>query len=113
MKTYYLDTDFKVHVTDDGTMLPWEDEWGFFDGKCDAFIEGYRIVPKGSTWVRKDGVPFVGQMIAPWKEFRILQAAQEQYEADLAEKQDMQQELDEANSLIDEIIGGVEDVQQG
>lgn len=79
MKTIYIDSDFKCHVTNDGTLR--EIETSFFDGKCDALIEGYRFVPSGESWTRPDGAVFKGEMIAPWKDIRILQAYQEQYEA--------------------------------
>lgn len=39
MKIIYIDLDFKCHVTNDGTMTAVETD--FFDGKCDAFIEGF------------------------------------------------------------------------
>ena len=89
--TVYLDTDFKCHVTDDGTMTAYETS--FFDGKCTAFIEGYRIVPAGESWTRPDGVTFHGEMIAPWKDYRSLEAYQEQYETMQAEMLDMQTAL--------------------
>lgn len=78
MKTIYIDSDFKCHAADDGTLTPVET--GFFDGKCDAFIEGYRFVPAGETWTREDGEVFQGEMIVPWKDFRVLDDAQREYE---------------------------------
>ena len=78
MKTIYIDSDFKCHITDDGTMTPVETE--FFNGKCDTFIEGYRFVPMGSTWVRSDGIEFTGEMISPWKDYSELDNAQRGYE---------------------------------
>ena len=78
MRTIYLDSDFKCHVTDDGTMTAVETD--FFDGKCDAFIEGYRFVPSGESWTRSDGTVFTGEMIAPWRDYNELDAAQRQYE---------------------------------
>lgn len=74
----YLDTDFKCHLTDDGAMTSVETD--FFDGKCAAYIEGYRFVPVGAEWMREDGVVFRGEMIAPWKPWRELDAAQREYE---------------------------------
>ena len=74
----YLDADFKCHVTDDGMMTAVES--GFFDDKCDTFIEGYRFVPQGESWEREDGEVFTGEMIAPWKPFDELDAAQRAYE---------------------------------
>lgn len=78
MKTIYLDTDFKCHLTDDGTMTAIETD--FFDGKCDTYIEGYRYVPAGSTWIRLDGETFTGEMIAPWVDWQELDTAQREYE---------------------------------
>ena len=78
----YIDNDFKCHVTDDGTMRSVGTE--FFDGKCDAFVEGYRLVPHGESWTREDGEVFEGEMIAPWKDYNVLAAYQEQFEADQA-----------------------------
>lgn len=74
----YLDSDFKCHVADAGNMVAVEND--AFDGKCDTYIEGYRLVPTGSAWMREDGVVFRGEMIAPWKDWRELDAAQREYE---------------------------------
>lgn len=76
--TIYIDSDFKCHVSDDGTMTAVETD--FFDSKCDAYIEGYRFVPSGSTWTREDGAVFSGEMVAPWKDWRQLDDAQRAYE---------------------------------
>ena len=78
MRTIYIDSDFKCHVTDDGTMTAVETY--FFDGKCDAFVEGYRFVPEGESWTREDGAGFHGEMAAPWKPWQELDAAQRVYE---------------------------------
>ena len=92
MKTIYLDSDFKCHVADDGTMTAVETD--FFDGKCDAFIEGYRFVPHGCSWTREDGKVFQGEMISPWKSYAELDNAQREYERQL---------LAEYEALIDEL----------
>jgi hypothetical protein len=55
----------------------------FFDGKCTAFVEGFRFVPSGETWTRSDGVVFHGEMIAPWKDYAELDIAQREYERQL------------------------------
>lgn len=78
MKTIYLDSDFKCHTTDDGTMTPVETD--FFDGICDVMVEGYRFVPAGQSWTRHDGAVFEGEMIAPWKPWDALDKAQREYE---------------------------------
>lgn len=74
----YLDSDFRCHLEDDGTMKAVETD--VFDGKCKEFIEGYRFVPNGETWIRDDGVIFVGEMISPAENFIILDKLQKQYE---------------------------------
>ena len=82
MKTVYIDSEFKCHTVNDGTMIPVEDE--FFDEKCDAFIEGHRLKPDGETWIREDGEVFSGgKMITPWKPYSELDAAQREYERQL------------------------------
>ena len=48
-------------------------ETDVFDGKCAAYIEGYRYVPEGEVWTRSDGAEFHGLMIAPAKDYdRIM-----------------------------------------
>ena len=74
----YLDSEFKCHISNDGTMI--EIETDFFDEKCAEFIEGYRFVPNGETWARSDGTTFTGEMITPWKPYAELDAAQRKYE---------------------------------
>ena len=81
MKTIYIDSDFKCHTDNDDTMIAVETS--FFDGKCDDFINGYRLVPAGESWTRSDGVVFHGEMIAPWKPYSELDAAQREYERQL------------------------------
>lgn len=74
----YIDSDYKCHtVASDGLTAV---ETAAFDGKCAAFIEGYRFVPDGSTWVREDGTVFSGEMVAPWKPWEELDAVQRAYE---------------------------------
>ena len=103
----YLDNDFKCHLTNDGTMREYDDK-GFFEGRCPAFIEGYRVVPEGETWVREDGEPFSGTMVAPWRDYRLLEEFQEQYENQEAEH------LEEIGALVEEIyendLGVIENV---
>ena len=81
MKTIYLDSDYKCHLADDGTRTTVETD--FFDGICDAMVEGYRFVPAGKTWTMDDGTVFHGEMIAPWKPCGELDKAQREYEREL------------------------------
>ena len=95
MKKIYLDSDFKCHISGDDTMTAVET--AAFDGKCDAYIEGYRFVPSGKTWVREDGAVFAGEMVAPWKPWQELDKAQREYERQLvAEYEAALQEIEEA-----------------
>lgn len=71
MKTIYIDFEFKCHVANDGTMTAVETD--FFDGKCDAFIEGYCYEGNG---VR----------IYPWKPYAELDNAQRDYERQTLEE---------------------------
>lgn len=78
MKTIYIDAEYKCHASDDGTRTAVETD--VFDGKCEEYIEGYRFVPAGVSWTRLDGTVFHGEMIAPWKPFEEIAAAQAAYE---------------------------------
>ena len=87
----YIDSNFKCHVENDGTMIAIQTD--FFNGKCKEFIEGYLLVPQGRKWMRKDGVIFTGEMIAPWKSYEELDIAQRRYE---------QEQLQALNILLGE-----------
>ena len=77
--TIYIDNDFKCHVSNpEGTYTAVETT--VFDGKCSAYIEGYRFVPAVENWTRPDGVVFQGEMISPWKDWRELDNVQRDYE---------------------------------
>lgn len=89
----YIDNDYKCHTSNDGTMREFDVE--FFNNKCTAFIEGYRYIPDGETWTNPQGVECSG--ISPWKDYNVLVAYQEQYEAMLPEMEDMK------NALVNEL----------
>lgn len=95
----YIDLDYKCHATNpDGAYREVEtpvseDGIGLFEGKCPAFIEGYRFIPQGESWTREDGRVFNGEMCVPFKDYAILKAYQDQYEAMLPEMEDMQNAL--------------------
>ena len=88
----YLDSDYVCHTISDGAMREFETD--VFDGKCKTFIEGYRLIPYGETWIRPDGVVFHGEMISPAVDYKILKKAQEQYELDQVSAEDMRQALE-------------------
>ena len=89
--TIYLDSCFRCHLTDDGTMRMTETD--AFDGKCAAYIEGYRFIPAGESWTRSDGAIFHGEMVAPAESSAALDRAQAQHEADMAASADMAEAL--------------------
>ena len=102
--TIYIDTDYKCH-TASGTNLTAVDTTAF-DGKCPAYIEGYRFVPDGSTWTRSDGAVFQGEMVAPWKPWEELDAAQREYEREQYETLSAQNaEYEAALSEIETALG--------
>ncbi len=74
----YIDSDYKCHAEPAEGRRAVEDR--FFDGKCSRFIEGYRFVPQGETWLREDGEEFSGKMIAPHEDYKILHSAQQLFE---------------------------------
>ena len=104
MKTIYLDSEFKCYVTDNGSMRAVETD--VFDGKCDAYIEGYRFVPSGEVWTRKDGTVFYGEMVSPWKDYAILEATQKLYEEVNASaiKEERIAALEEENAMLLECV---------
>lgn len=97
----YLDSDFKCHIADDGNMVAYETD--FFDGKCAAFIEGYRFVPAGKSWTRPDGVVFQGEMIAPFKDSQLLDTVQSLYEETSATADEIAA-LREENAILTECV---------
>lgn len=76
--TVYIDTDFKCYTSPAEGRTPIETD--YFDGKCDAYIEGYRYVPSGESWTREDGEVFTGEMIVPATDWQTLDDAQAAYE---------------------------------
>lgn len=73
-----------------------DDESNFFQGKCDAFILGYRYrVEDGTT------------EISPYKSYHILESIQAQWEADQAEITALQLALAEqyeANLVLEDEV---------
>lgn len=69
----YVDKKHHCHATNQDEEYT-AVETDFFDGKCDAFIEGHCYEIKEN-----------GYAIYAWKPYNELTAAQAQYEADQAE----------------------------
>ena len=75
--TIYIDSDYKCYVSAaEGRRAIETNE---FDGKCPEWIESYRFVPAGETWVKENGEMFRGEMASPWKDLGEAYAAQAAY----------------------------------
>lgn len=74
--TIYIDSDYKCYVSAAEGRRAVETE--VFAGKCEEWIESFRYVPAGETWIREDGAMFTN-MVSPWKELREAYIAQEAY----------------------------------
>ena len=72
MRTVYVDSEFKCHTVNDGTMRAVENS--FFSGKCDEFINGY-CYDDSNGYIQ----------IYPCKDWRELDAAQRDYEREQLE----------------------------
>lgn len=97
--TIYIDSDYKCYTTpaDDRRSI----ETDAFNGKCKLYIEGYRFVPAGERLILPDGSLFRGEMIAPFRDYEILEELQSLYEEMLAEQQDMKTALNELGVTVD------------
>ena len=107
--TIYIDNEYKCHAAAaDGRRAV---ETDYFDGKCPEWIESYRYIPDGETWVREDGEVFT-DMIAPWTDLSEAYAAQAEYlEAMFSEARADIAELDMAllDAEYENITGGTDD----
>ena len=89
--TIYIDSNYKCYVSAAEGRRAIETD--AFNGKCPEWIESYRFVPDGETWMREDGEVFKGEMVTPWKDLSEAYVAQTayvtaqnaQYEAALSE----------------------------
>lgn len=83
----YIDAECKCHTVNPDGIYTEIEAPAQFEGKCDTYIEGFRVRPEGYTYTLDDGTVFGpnGSSVTPWKPYDQLVAAQAQYEADLAE----------------------------
>ena len=92
--TIYIDNDYKCYTTPaDGRVSI---ETDAFNGKCKQYIEGYHFVPAGQSWTREDGQVFHGEMVAPWRDYSILEELQAVYDK-------QQQTINEYEAALPEI----------
>lgn len=94
--TIYIDSEFKCHLENDGTMR--EIDTVCFKGKCEAYIEGYRFIPAGETFVNSKGRTILGETVFPWQPYEALDQVQREYE---------RQQLAEAQTALEIILGEV------
>ena len=92
--TIWIDNDYKCHVAPGEGLR--EFDVPFFDNKCDELIEGYRYVPEGEEWTRKDGMTFTGEMICPWVDYRELIIYQAAY---------LEEQLADADGALEVLYG--------
>ena len=97
--TIYIDSEYKCHISPGDELTAVETD--AFDGKCRQYIEGYRFVPKDYIWTRDDGEMFEGEMIAPFRDYEILEELQAVYE----EQQQTINEYEDALSDIEQALG--------
>lgn len=99
----YIDNEYKCHVSNDGTMR--EFDLPFFDGKCAEFVEGYRYVPSGERWTRKDGQTFKGEMIAPFRDYSQISEIQSAVDRAQTQSQQTINEYEQALTEIENALG--------
>lgn len=104
--TIYIDSDCKCHTLPGEGLISVETD--AFDGKCKQYIEGCRFIPAGETWVRDDGEVFEGEMVAPWRDYALLEEFQAIYEEEQAKA------TEEIATIVEEVynsdIGVIENV---
>lgn len=91
----YIDSEYICH-TSPGEELT-AVETNSFDGKCSQFIEGYRFIPAGESWIREDGEVFHGEMVTPWRDYSLLAELQALYEEEQAKS------TEEIAALVEEV----------
>lgn len=84
MRVIYIDSEYKCHVTDDGTRKAVETD--AFDGKCDAYIGGFCYEDTG-----------MGIAVYPWKDIAELEEAQIAYD---------REKLADAENALAILLGG-------
>lgn len=93
--TIYIDRDYRCRTSPGDGLTAVETD--AFEGKCSRYIEGYRFVPAGQSWTREDGQVFCGEMIAPWRDYKILAELQALYE------EEQTKAVEEIAALVEEV----------
>ena len=74
----YIDNNYNCYASNDGTRR--EFETTFFEGKCPKYIEGFKYVPRGETYIDEEGRAFDGEMCIINANHLELQIAQLEYD---------------------------------
>lgn len=82
----FIDNSCKCHATNPDGIYTAIEAPEQFEGKCVAYIEGFRVKPEGYSFVREDGKVFGPDRysVSPWRDLNLLEEFQAQYEAQLA-----------------------------
>lgn len=97
--TVYIDPDYRCHPAPAKGLRAVETD--FFDGKCEPFIRGYRLVPDGEVWRRADGRLFPGPMICPAENGGRLSALQQFFESMAPELYELKEKLQRLHDCMD------------
>ena len=104
--TIYIDDDYKCYTSPGDGLTAVETD--AFDGKCKQYIDGCRFIPAGETWVREDGEMFTGEIVAPWRDYELLEEFQAIYE------EEQTKATEEIAAIVEEVynsdIGVIENV---
>ncbi len=97
----YIDIECKCHVNNPDGIYTEIEAPEQFNGKCPAYIEGFRVRPEGYTFTREDGMVFgpEGESVSPWVDLAILEKAQLEYELE-----QLKAELADADAAL-EVLG--------
>ena len=93
--TIYIDDDYKCYTSPGDRLTAVETD--AFEGKCKQYIEGCRFVPAGERWILDDGTFFSGEMVAPWRDYSLLEEFQALYEEEQAKA------VEEIAALVEEV----------
>lgn len=97
----FIDKEFRCHVENGIGRTPVDVP--MFDGKCAAFVEGYKYIPAGETYTTEDGDVYRGEAMFPFKAYNALELAQKQSDED---DDVIGALMDEIEELCNELIGG-------
>lgn len=101
----YIDTKCRCHVSNPDGIYTEIEAPEQFNGKCTAYIEGFRVRPEGYTYTREDGIVFgpKGSSVSPWKDYTELEKIQYEYEIEQLKAQNA--EYESALTEIEQALG--------